>query len=59
VTVNNVPATVFGAALSPGAAGLFQIALQAPDTLPDGDWPVVATVGGVTSPAGAILSIHR
>ena len=59
VTINNVPATVFGAALSPGAAGLFQIALQAPDTLADGDWPVQVTVGGAKSPASAILSIHR
>ena len=59
VTINNAPATVFGAALSPGSAGLFQIAIQVPDTLPDGDWPVQAAIGGVTSPTGTILSIHR
>ena len=59
VTINNVPATVFGAALSPGSAGLFQIAIQVPDVLPDGDWPVQAVIGGVASPAGAFLSIHR
>jgi uncharacterized protein (TIGR03437 family) len=59
VTINNLPATVFGAALSAGSAGLFQIAIQVPDRLPDGDWPIQATIGGVTSPAGTILSIHR
>jgi uncharacterized protein (TIGR03437 family) len=59
VTINNIPATVFGAALAPGAAGLFQVAIQVPDTLADGDWPVQANIGGATSPAGTILSIHR
>jgi uncharacterized protein (TIGR03437 family) len=59
VTINNVPATVFGAALSPGSVGLYQIAIQAPAALADGDWPIQATIGGVTSPAATILSIHR
>jgi uncharacterized protein (TIGR03437 family) len=59
LTIKNVSATVSGAALSPGAAGLFQIAIQVPDTLADGDWPVQASIGGVTSPAGTILSIQR
>jgi len=30
---------VYGAALAPGAAGLYQIAIQVPATLVDGDWP--------------------
>lgn len=59
VKINNVPAMVFGAALSPGTAGLFQIAIQVPDSLSDGDWPIQASTGGVSSPAGTILSIHR
>jgi uncharacterized protein (TIGR03437 family) len=59
ITINNVSATVFGAALSPGSAGLFQIAIQVPDTVPDGDWPLQASIGGVTSPTGAILSVHK
>ncbi|HTK76893.1 MAG TPA: IPT/TIG domain-containing protein [Gemmataceae bacterium] len=59
VTINNIPATVYGAALSPGSAGLFQIAIQVPAALPDGDWPIQAAIGGVTSPAGTILSVHR
>ena len=59
VTINDVPATVYGAALAPGAAGLFQIAIQVPDSIPDGDWPIRTTIGGVRSPAGPLLSVHR
>jgi uncharacterized protein (TIGR03437 family) len=59
VTINNTPAIVFGAALAPGAVGLYQIAIQVPITLADGDWPIQATIGGVQSAAPAILSVHR
>ncbi len=59
VTVNNTPATVYGAALAPGSAGLYQIAIQVPTTLADGDWPIQATIGSVASPAGNILSVHH
>jgi uncharacterized protein (TIGR03437 family) len=57
VTVNNTPAVVYGAALAPGSAGLYQIAIQVPTTLADGDWPIQASIGGVTSPTGIVLSI--
>jgi len=59
VTVNNVAATVYGAALAPGSAGLYQIAIQVPTTLGDGDWPIQASIGGVLSPAGTILLVHQ
>ena len=59
VTVDNTPAIVYGAALAPGSAGLYQIAIQVPTTLADGDWPIQATIGGVASPAGTILSVHQ
>ncbi len=48
VTINNTPAIVYGAALAPGSAGLYQIAIQVPTTLADGDWPIQASIGGVT-----------
>jgi len=57
VTIGNTPATVYGAALAPGSAGLYQIAIQVPTTLADGDWPIQASIGGVTSPAGIVISI--
>jgi uncharacterized protein (TIGR03437 family) len=59
VTINNVPAIVYGAALAPGFAGLYQVAIQVPASLADGDWPIVATIGGVQSPAGTVLSVHK
>ena len=59
VTLNNISATVYGAALAPGFAGLYQVAIQVPASLTDGDWPVVATIGGVQSPSGAVLSVKQ
>ena len=59
VTIDNTPAIVYGGALAPGSAGLYQIAIQVPATLADGDWPIQATIGGVASPAGTILSVHQ
>lgn len=57
VTVGGVQAIVYGAALTPGFAGLYQIAIQVP-TAPAGDQPIVATVGGVSSPATTLLTIQ-
>jgi uncharacterized protein (TIGR03437 family) len=59
ITVDNVTATVYGAALAPGSAGLYQIAIQVPPSLADGDWPIQALIAGVLSPTGTILSVHH
>ena len=65
VSINNVPATVYGAALAPGYAGLYQVAIQVPASLANGDWPIVATAGSATffdltsSPGGVILTVHN
>lgn len=59
VSINNIPATVYGAALAPGSAGLYQIAIQVPTGLADGDWPIQGTIGGVQSPTGTVLSVHH
>ncbi|MBI2690243.1 MAG: hypothetical protein HYX27_28385 [Acidobacteria bacterium] len=59
VTVNGISATVHGAALAPGYAGLYQIAIQVPPSLADGDWPIIATIGGASSPSGVMLSVRR
>ena len=58
VAINNVPATVYGAALAPGFAGLYQVAIQVPTSLTNGDWPVVATIGGAPSPTGVLLTVQ-
>jgi uncharacterized protein (TIGR03437 family) len=52
-----MPAAPSGAALAPGSAGLYQIAIQVPNTLADGDWPIQASIGGALSPTGIVLSI--
>ncbi len=59
VTIDNVSAKVYGAALAPGFGGLYQIAIQVPASIPDGDWPIEATIGGVASPTGTVFSVHQ
>jgi len=65
VTINNIPATVYGAALAPGYAGLYQVAIQVPASLANGDWPIVATIGSTvlfdvtSSPGGVILTVQN
>lgn len=57
VTVGGVQAQVLGAALAPGSAGLYQIAIQLPQSLPDGKLAVQATVGGFQSATGISLDV--
>jgi uncharacterized protein (TIGR03437 family) len=59
VTIDNTPATVYGAALAPGSVGLYQIAIQVPTTLANGTWPIQAMIGGVSSPAGTVLTVQQ
>jgi uncharacterized protein (TIGR03437 family) len=59
VMINNTPATVFGAALAPGFAGLYQVAIQVPASLADGDWPIKASMGSFQSPDGVLLSVKK
>jgi uncharacterized protein (TIGR03437 family) len=59
VTLDNLPVTVFGAALAPGFAGLYQVAIQVPASIGDGDWPIVAAVNKVSSPSGMVLTVQQ
>jgi len=59
VTINNTSAQVFGCALAPGFAGLYQVAIQVPASLADGDWPIKASIGSFTSPDGVVLSVKK
>jgi uncharacterized protein (TIGR03437 family) len=59
VTINNVQATVYSVALTPGLAGVYQVAIQVPPTLAAGDWQLVATTqDGFSSASGVILSVN-
>lgn len=59
VTIDNISAMVYGAALAPGFAGLYQVAIQVPSSIADGNWPIQAMIGGVQSPAGVLLSVQQ
>ena len=58
-TIGNMAATVVGTAISPGSPGLYQIAVQVPASVPDGDLPVVAQVNGVQSSSNVLLNVKR
>lgn len=41
------------------AAGLYQFNVTVPDTLSDGDYPLIAEVGGVTSSSNVYITVQR
>jgi uncharacterized protein (TIGR03437 family) len=59
VTVGGKPATVYGAALAPGYAGLYQVAIQIPAGLANGDYPVVASINGASSPSTTLITVQK
>jgi uncharacterized protein (TIGR03437 family) len=59
VTVGGIPATVYAAALAPGFAGLYQVAMQIPASAPDGDLPVVAAINGAQSPSSTLITVKH
>ncbi len=58
ITVGGIQATVYGAALAPGFAGLYQIAIQIPPAVGGGDQPVVAQTGSVSSATGVYVTVQ-
>jgi uncharacterized protein (TIGR03437 family) len=59
VKVGGVPVTVLGAALASGSAGVYQIAIQLPANMPDGDYEVVATASGAQSPSNVLITVQK
>ena len=59
VSIGGIDAIVYGSVLSPGFAGLYQIAVQVPTSAPNGDLPIIATVNGVSSPATTLLTVQE
>lgn len=59
VTIGGIAAGVTYSGLTPGAVGLYAIVVQVPDNAPDGDLPVVAQIGGVSSPDGVLLPVKH
>ena len=59
VSVGGTSATVFGAAMAPGFAGLFQVAIQIPSSLADGNHAVIATINGAQSLDTTLITVQR
>lgn len=59
VALGNATATVISTSLAPGYAALYQVAIRIPNSLADGDYPVVATVAGVQSPGNVLLTVEK
>jgi uncharacterized protein (TIGR03437 family) len=62
-TTNSVQLLINGVAVSPSfsgitSAGLYQINLQLPSGVGTGDVPMAATVAGVQTPSGVVLSVQ-
>jgi uncharacterized protein (TIGR03437 family) len=59
VRVGGIPATVLGAALSPGLVGVYQIAIQLPNQLPTRDVSLKASIGGSNTPDNVYLFVAQ
>jgi uncharacterized protein (TIGR03437 family) len=59
VLIGNIQANVIASVLTPGNAGLYQIAVTVPPSAPDGDLPVSLQVNGVQSPDGVVLTVKQ
>ena len=59
VTVGGVATKVIGAFLTAGSAGLYQVSIQLPATVPSGAAAVIASVGGVQTPPGVLLFVSK
>ncbi|MBK9167717.1 MAG: IPT/TIG domain-containing protein [Bryobacterales bacterium] len=59
VRIGGTEAAVISAVLSPTFVSLYQVAITVPETVSDGDQPVVVEVDGVSSPGEVFLFIQR
>ena len=62
VTIGGLPVPdkdVFYAGVAPCCAGLYQLVVKVPDSAPDGNLPVIATVAGVSTPDGPYVTVER
>jgi uncharacterized protein (TIGR03437 family) len=59
VMIGGNAATVYGTALASGFVGLYQVAIQVPQSIANGNYPVVATVNGASSLAATVITVHN
>ena len=58
-TANLAAANVLYAGLSPGTAGLYQLNIQVPANLADGDYAVTLALGGFSTPSGGFVTVKN
>jgi uncharacterized protein (TIGR03437 family) len=59
LTLNGQNMPYSATALAPGFVGLYQVVAQVPVGMPNGDWPIIATVNGISSATGILLTVHN
>ncbi len=62
VTLGGTPlpaANILYTGVTPNSPGLYQLNIQIPADAPSGDLPLVITIGGIASPAGAYLTVQQ
>jgi uncharacterized protein (TIGR03437 family) len=58
VTIGGLPARVHSTTLAPGLAGVYRLELEVPRALPNGDYPVIAYVNGLST-VSTTLTVHN
>ncbi len=53
------PNQILYAGVSPGTPGLYQLNIQIPKPLADGDYPIVLTLGGFSTPTGGFVTVKN
>ena len=53
------PTDILYAGIAPGNAGLYQLNIRIPSTIPDGDQPVILTLGDGTTPPGGFITVKH
>lgn len=59
LSVLTTPTVVYGVALAPGFAGLYQVAFQIPATFPDGDYPITGTIAGAPFAGPVTITVKK
>jgi uncharacterized protein (TIGR03437 family) len=59
IRMGGVTADYLAGSLAPGSTGLYLIVVRVPDSVPDGDVPIVAESGGIRSPDNVFITVQR
>jgi uncharacterized protein (TIGR03437 family) len=57
VSIGNTAAVATYAGVTPGSAGLYQLDVTVPSNLGPGNYPIMLTTNGVSTPVSAFLAV--